>query len=939
MKTAKRSATLRANRRQRNLLRRRLRVESLEERRLLAGLVSHWTADNIAYDSVGTNHGTLVSGATYATGQDNQAFKLDGVDDRIVIADSESLKLTESMTIESWIKIDSFPSGAPHDWGQILFRGDDRGGLDPYQLRTSPDGAITFQISDATNATASVTASAPLGQFFHVAATLDDATGEMRLYQNGVLVSQAITAIRPFADLDPAHNPGVGIGNHGGYPSTPHNFPFHGLIDELRLYDVALTAEEVLENFNAEKGSLQPSLSVSDTTIVEGDSSVRYLGNFISQSGGLYDPYSLIYGPDGHLYVSTRHNSSILRYDSVTGAPMPAPGKPGAEFVSPGEGGLSQARGIGFGPDGHLYVVSTNTDAILRFDSETGAPVPGLLGDGVFVATGSGGLDAPRGLLFHDGYLYVTSVGDATPAAGMDSILRFNSVTGAPAGVSGLPGDAVFVAMGSGGMDNPSQIVFHDGSFYVSSTSPSTSNSVLRFGTNGSFQGTLVSNGSGGLAGPVDLVFYDGSLYVTSWTNAKVLRYDAVTGAFESEVVSGGGLARPIGLVFESNGNMLVASGNSNEIRRYGSTLDAVFTVSLSVPWTDPVSVSYATADGSATSGSDYIATDGMIMITFAPGETSKTILVPTLDDEVYEGDETFFVNLSHPVGATIADSHGVGTIIDNDLPPTKFYVVDDGSPDRTYEYGETGTPVENYSLNSGNTRPRGAASNLAGDKVWVVDANKKVYIYNDAGGLLGSWTAGSLASNATVEGIATNGTDVWIVDARQDRVYRYADAASRLLDNQSATSSFALNRGNRSPKDIVTDGTHLWVVEDSTTDKVFKYTLSGSLVGSWTINAAGGSPTGITLDPSGASQSLWVVDSASDRVYEYANARAIHSGSLSAPLCDARSQSQSGDWYRQPTRRRRRFLSWLDRQCANSQLSHCGSRTVFRLSIGVGSS
>ena len=64
-------------------------------------------------------------------------------------------------------------------------------------------------------------------------------------------------------------------------------------------------------------------------------------------------------------------------------------------------------------------------------------------------------------------------------------------------------------------------------------------------------------------------------------------------------------------------------------------------------------------------------------------------------------------------------------------------------------------------------------------------------------GGLLGSWTAGSMANNATPEGIATNGTDIWIVDAKSDKVFRYAGAASRLSGSQNAASSFNLNSGN----------------------------------------------------------------------------------------------------------------------------------------------
>jgi hypothetical protein len=217
-----------------------------------------------------------------------------------------------------------------------------------------------------------------------------------------------------------------------------------------------------------------------------------------------------------------------------------------------------------------------------------------------------------------------------------------------------------------------------------------------------------------------------------------------------------------------------------------------------------------------------------------------------------------------------------------NDPPPTKFYVVNDATQNLTYEYSPTGALVESYGLNGGNTAPRGAASTAAGDRTWVIDANKKVYVYSNSGALLGSWTTGSLASNATVEGIATNGTDIWIVDARQDRVYRYAGAATRVSGSQNAASSFALNSGNTSPKDIVTNGTHVWVVNDSSTDKVFKYTVSGSLVGSWTITSGGGSPTGITIDPVNVSD-IWIVDSNTDRVYQYTAAASRTSGSQSS--------------------------------------------------------
>jgi hypothetical protein len=63
-------------------------LERLEDRSLMA-VVSYWSGDNTPLDSVGSNPGTLVSGATYAVGQVGQAFSLDGVNDRVQIADSQ----------------------------------------------------------------------------------------------------------------------------------------------------------------------------------------------------------------------------------------------------------------------------------------------------------------------------------------------------------------------------------------------------------------------------------------------------------------------------------------------------------------------------------------------------------------------------------------------------------------------------------------------------------------------------------------------------------------------------------------------------------------------------------------------------------------------------------------------------------------------------------
>src|SRR5262249_50243937 len=93
----------------------------------------------------------------------------------------------------------------------------------------------------------------------------------------------------------------------------------------------------------------------------------------------------------------------------------------------------------------------------------------------------------------------------------------------------------------------------------------------------------------------------------------------------------------------------------------------AVFAVRLSAPAAATVSVKYATANGTAVAGSDYTATSGTL--SFAPGETSKTISVPVLPDTTIEADETFTVTLSGAAGAAISRAVGTGTIRNDDFP------------------------------------------------------------------------------------------------------------------------------------------------------------------------------------------------------------------------------------------------------------------------------
>ena len=114
-------------------------------------------------------------------------------------------------------------------------------------------------------------------------------------------------------------------------------------------------------------------------------------------------------------------------------------------------------------------------------------------------------------------------------------------------------------------------------------------------------------------------------------------------------------------------------------------TANAAFTVSRSRQRPQTVSVDYATADGSATAGNDYMATTGTL--TFTAGDTTQTVTVTVNGDAARrERRDASSVNLSGPTNATISDAQGVGTITDDDTPPA----ISIG--DATVTEGDTGT-------------------------------------------------------------------------------------------------------------------------------------------------------------------------------------------------------------------------------------------------------
>jgi hypothetical protein len=128
------------------------------------------------------------------------------------------------------------------------------------------------------------------------------------------------------------------------------------------------------------------------------------------------------------------------------------------------------------------------------------------------------------------------------------------------------------------------------------------------------------------------------------------------------------GLADGVGVGTIVDDDMPAISVNDvTQAEGTGAATSAVFTVTLSAAYTQTVTVGYATAGGSATSGVDFTAASGTL--SFAPGTTSLTVAVTVAGDSLIEPAESFQLLLSAPTNATLADDAGLATIVDDDVP------------------------------------------------------------------------------------------------------------------------------------------------------------------------------------------------------------------------------------------------------------------------------
>jgi hypothetical protein len=179
-------------------------------------------------DASGNGHTGTVSGATWAAaGKNGAALSFDGVNDWVTIADTNLLDLTSGMTLEAWIR----PS-LVSNWRTVILK--ERGAGLSYSLYSSNDNGRPstwiFRSNDAESTSPSALA---VNTWVHLAATYDGAT--LRLYANGVQVSSKAVTGAMTTSTSPLR-----IGGNAVWTEF-----FGGLIDDVRVYNRALTATEI----------------------------------------------------------------------------------------------------------------------------------------------------------------------------------------------------------------------------------------------------------------------------------------------------------------------------------------------------------------------------------------------------------------------------------------------------------------------------------------------------------------------------------------------------------------------------------------------------------------------------------------------------------------------------------------------------------------------
>ncbi|MBN8604209.1 MAG: cadherin domain-containing protein, partial [Planctomycetes bacterium] len=208
----------------------------------MTGLVSYWRADGDATDATGTNNASLVNGTIQSsTGKSGGSFYFDGVDDYVNAGSSNSLAMTNEFTAEAWVN----PTAAGSNVATIFGREGE------YLLgRNASTGRLNWAIANTSNSWnwIDTTYTLSLNTWTHVALTFSN--GSVTIFANGVQVSTGSISSATIGDTAGSWND-FRIGGRQGNSTDD----FTGFIDDVAVYNRALTAAEVSNIFSAGGGS------------------------------------------------------------------------------------------------------------------------------------------------------------------------------------------------------------------------------------------------------------------------------------------------------------------------------------------------------------------------------------------------------------------------------------------------------------------------------------------------------------------------------------------------------------------------------------------------------------------------------------------------------------------------------------------------------------
>ena len=192
-------------------------------------------AGNIVYDTSGNNNDGTIHGATWTTnGKFGKALEFDGVDDYVSVPDSSSLDITDEITIEAWINSNILGSARG-----IVFKNQ------AWMVREESDGRFqVFVYVDGRWRGLTTTEKYTPGKWCHIVMTYDSNTRKLAAYVNGVSKSRTLSSLNSYT-INPS-----GANTFIGTDISYGDKYFNGTIDEVRIYNRALTPEEISDLYN-----------------------------------------------------------------------------------------------------------------------------------------------------------------------------------------------------------------------------------------------------------------------------------------------------------------------------------------------------------------------------------------------------------------------------------------------------------------------------------------------------------------------------------------------------------------------------------------------------------------------------------------------------------------------------------------------------------------